>query len=335
MASTRSVLRASAQRLVEPGVVLESVNEQLCLDMPPNMFVTCLYGVLELSTGRFVFANAGHNLPVVRKVDGNTDEPRATGMPLGLLPGMRYDEVTVTIELGQSVVLYSDALPEAHDADREMFGFGSVSAAVGRVEDGSMIDALMAELEQFTGADWEQEDDITIVTMRRGGVEVAGAEVGAMFLGDEGEQQELGELVAAFTVPSEPGNEKIVMERVATIASSKAGLDPARLDRLKTAVAETVMNAIEHGNNNQSELSVEVAVFAGVHALVVRIRDHGGGAEVPEATDPDIDAKLRGEQSPRGWGLFLIRHMVDDVQVTIDDEHHTVDLVVKTDRSDA
>lgn len=333
MASTRSVLRATAQRLVEPGIVLERVNDQLCLDMPPNMFVTCLYGVLEMSTGRFTFANAGHNLPVVRCEDGTTKEPRATGMPLGLLPGMSYDEVTVTIDHGQSVVLYSDALPEAHDPQREMFGFERVAASVGKVE-GPMIDALMRELEGFTGADWEQEDDITIVTVRRG-AEVGTAEIGAKFLGDEGEQEALGELIAAFTVPSEPGNEKVVMERVATIAATKAHLEPARLDRLKTAVAETVMNAIEHGNQNRSELSVEIAVFAGVHALVVRIRDHGGGTEVPESTEPDIDAKLRGEQSPRGWGLFLIRAMVDDVRVNIDDEHHTVDLVVKTDRSDA
>ena len=65
MAATRSVLRASAQRLLEPGAVLERVNEHLCPDIPENMFVTCLYGVLEPDTGRLVFANAGHNLPVM------------------------------------------------------------------------------------------------------------------------------------------------------------------------------------------------------------------------------------------------------------------------------
>ena len=65
MAATRSVLRASAQRLIEPGAVLERVNEHLCPDIPENMFVTCLYGVLEPASGRLVFANAGHNLPLV------------------------------------------------------------------------------------------------------------------------------------------------------------------------------------------------------------------------------------------------------------------------------
>jgi len=88
MAATRSVLRASAQRLLEPGAVLERVNEHLCPDIPENMFVTCLYGVLEPDTGRLVFANAGHNLPVM-SVDGVVSELRARGMPLGLMTGYR------------------------------------------------------------------------------------------------------------------------------------------------------------------------------------------------------------------------------------------------------
>jgi serine phosphatase RsbU (regulator of sigma subunit) len=91
MAATRSVLRASAQRLVDPGAVLERVNEHLCPDMPPKMFVTCLYGVLEPTTGRFRFANAGHDLPYVKTAEGSV-ELRARGMPLGLMPGMGYEE---------------------------------------------------------------------------------------------------------------------------------------------------------------------------------------------------------------------------------------------------
>ena len=81
MAATRSVLRASAQRLVEPGAVLERVNEHLVPDIPQNMFVTCLYGVLELDSGRLVFANAGHNLPVRRR--------RRNGRPSSARAGCR------------------------------------------------------------------------------------------------------------------------------------------------------------------------------------------------------------------------------------------------------
>jgi Stage II sporulation protein E (SpoIIE)/GAF domain len=89
MAATRSVLRASAQRLVNPGETLERVNEHLCPDMPEKMFVTCLYGVLDPATGHLRFANAGHDLPYVKTADGVV-ELRARGMPLGLMAGMVY-----------------------------------------------------------------------------------------------------------------------------------------------------------------------------------------------------------------------------------------------------
>ena len=78
MSATRSVLRASAQRLIEPGVVLERVNEHLCPDMPEKMFVTCLYAVLDPATGQLRFANAGHDLPYVQTRDG-VAELRARG----------------------------------------------------------------------------------------------------------------------------------------------------------------------------------------------------------------------------------------------------------------
>ncbi len=123
MASARGILRVAAEQdPASPGKVLAHVNELLCPDIPPSMFVTCLYGVLNPHTGRFVFANAGHNLPAKCTVDAVV-ELRATGMPLGLLPGMTYDEYEGTLELGESILIYSDGLVEAHNPQGEMFGF--------------------------------------------------------------------------------------------------------------------------------------------------------------------------------------------------------------------
>ena len=103
MAATRSVLRAAAQRLLDPGEVLERVNDHLCPEIPPNMFVTCFYGVLDPASGRLRYANAGHNLPFVCTA-GEPSELRATGMPLGLMPDMRYEECEAVLEPGASVL---------------------------------------------------------------------------------------------------------------------------------------------------------------------------------------------------------------------------------------
>ena len=308
MAATRSVLRAAAQRLLEPGDVLARVNDTLCDEIPPNMFVTCLYGVLDPGTGLLRYANAGHNLPIVGS-GGEVSELRATGMPLGLLPGMGYEEKEATIAVGSSVLLYSDGLTEAHDPAREMFGTPRVRErlAAGAVAD-ALISDLLADLDRFTGAEAEQEDDITLVALARAGDAPALVPV------------------LEFSVPSAEGNEREVMQRVAEAAGT-AGVDASKLERLKTAVAEATMNAMEHGNRYDPDLPVEIAVVRSDSVLSVRITDRGGAREIARAETPDIEAKLAGEQNPRGWGLFLIENMVDEVRAHGDGDRHTLELI--------
>jgi anti-sigma regulatory factor (Ser/Thr protein kinase) len=106
------------------------------------------------------------------------------------------------------------------------------------------------------------------------------------------------------------------------------GLDASRLEKLKTAVGETVMNAIEHGNENNPELDVSVKVAVTPQRVMVRVVDDGGDKEIPDAATPDLEAKIAGEQTPRGWGLFLVEQMVDEVSTARENGHHIVELVM-------
>jgi anti-sigma regulatory factor (Ser/Thr protein kinase) len=133
-----------------------------------------------------------------------------------------------------------------------------------------------------------------------------------------------------LSVPSEPGNERMAMETVAE-AISDLDIRSENLERLKTAVAEATMNAMEHGNHYRAELPVLIEVSASDTQLSVKITDEGSGPAVFHAETPDLDAKLKGMQSPRGWGLFLIKNMVDDMEVTGDEHHHTVELLLNLD----
>ena len=133
----------------------------------------------------------------------------------------------------------------------------------------------------------------------------------------------------AFAVASEPGNERLVIARVAESVAS-ADLPAARRERLKTAVAEAVMNAIEHGNGNRKEFPVDIEVTQDGDEITVSISDQGGSPSMAAAEEPDLAMKLDGAQSPRGWGLFLIRKMVDVMDVTTDGERHTVLLTMRT-----
>jgi serine phosphatase RsbU (regulator of sigma subunit) len=167
MATTHSILRGDAPTLVSPGAVLERANDRLYPDIPAHMFVTCLYAVLDPVTGSLRFANAGHNLPYVARAEGVT-ELRATGMPLGAMPGMTYEENEAHLAPGESILLHSDGLVEAHDQSGEMFGFPRLRKVVENGGGGErLIDECLAELKEFVGRDWEQEDDITLVTLQR------------------------------------------------------------------------------------------------------------------------------------------------------------------------
>jgi anti-sigma regulatory factor (Ser/Thr protein kinase) len=139
---------------------------------------------------------------------------------------------------------------------------------------------------------------------------------------------EVWRTLASFDWPSEPGNERLAMEKVAEVVREGASLPPARLERLKTAVAEATMNAMEHGNKFQPDLNVHFEVRVSPTAVSVQITDHGG-QPLPQAKTPDLDAKLAGLQSPRGWGLFLIEKMVDEMHVTADGQHHMLELVMR------
>ena len=169
MASARSMLRAIAQASNSPGDVLRRVNNPLVTDIPPNMFVTCFYGVLEPSSGSLTYANAGHDLPYLRRSGGgDAEELRARGMPLGLMPGMSYEEGEVSLREGNCLLFYSDGLVEAHGPKGEMFGFPRLRALVAEHgEERSLSDLLLEELYSFVGEGWEQEDDITLLTLRR------------------------------------------------------------------------------------------------------------------------------------------------------------------------
>src|SRR5215218_351353 len=166
MASTRSTLRAVAQASESPGDALRRVNDPLATDIPQNMFVTCFYAILDPKSATLSYANAGHDLPYLHR-NGEAEELRARGMPLGLMAGTSYEEGEASLGEGGCVLFYIDGLVEAHDPQGGMFGFPKLRALVAEHgEERSLGNLLLEELYYFVGEGWEQEDDITLLTLR-------------------------------------------------------------------------------------------------------------------------------------------------------------------------
>ncbi len=329
MATTRSILRSAAQGTVTPGKVLERANDLLYPDIPPKMFVTCLYAILDPDSGRLWYANAGHDLPYRRQGD-TVSELRATGMPLGLMPGMSYEEKETTLVPGERVLFYSDGLVEAHNPERKMFGFPRLMSLLKEhMDDQALSDFLLDQLKAFTGPNWEQEDDVTLVTLTRsGGYGISTIATRSAEISDEAKENDMWRTLAELSIPSEPGNERLAMEQVGE-AVQVLKLPAKRLAELKTAVAEATMNAMEHGNHYESDRPVTIQVLTSPNMLSVRITDLGGSQSIPSDPEtPDLEAKLAELQAPRGWGLFLIKNLVDEMHVESDATHHTVELIV-------
>src|SRR5215204_2676711 len=170
MSTTCGMLQLAARALgsSSPGEVLAQVNETLVARIPSNTFITCFYAVLDPEDGTLRYANAGHAPPYIHRSNDDADELRARGLPLGIMAGMGYEEGEASLREGESVLFYSDGLVEAHHPKGEMFGFPRLRALVTEHgEESSLGDLLMDELYTFVGEGWDQEDDITPLTLRR------------------------------------------------------------------------------------------------------------------------------------------------------------------------
>lgn len=166
IATMRSVLRAVALATPGPGGVLARVNNLLCPDMPPAMFVTCFCAVLDPASGGLRYANAGHPLPCRQAAPGLA-ELRATGLPLGLMPDEIYQKGEVVLAPGEGVLFYSDGVVEARSRAGELFGVPRLKQCMVSAPPGRLIDHVLRTLGTFAGPAWEPADDVTLLLLRR------------------------------------------------------------------------------------------------------------------------------------------------------------------------
>lgn len=170
MALTRTLVRAAALEKTAAAAVMARVNDLLAPDARDGMFVTAIYAILSLETGELVYANAGHNLPLLlRSGTGELEQLRKGGMALGVLEGIQLKEHVVSLAPGDCLVFYTDGITEAFSPEGEIYGEDRLRAAIRSADCDSaqaVLDSIDESVSAFAG-DTALSDDRTLVVLRR------------------------------------------------------------------------------------------------------------------------------------------------------------------------
>ena len=170
MMSSRTWMKGSAIGNPEPSEVLEEVNSLLHEDNETQMFVTVLYAVYDPDTGDFTYASGGHDAPLLIRADGTSELlPLTGGIALGLIPGLEYSQNSVTLNQGETLVLYTDGVTEAMNGDGEQFGVERLREVFSNAapKDSSEATRMIFEAVNAFADGAAQSDDITCLTLRR------------------------------------------------------------------------------------------------------------------------------------------------------------------------
>ena len=166
MMEAKSTIKSRAMLSPSPSQILERANDDICASNEMEMFVTVWLGILELSSGKLTTANAGHEYPALKRADGMFELQKSKhGLVVGAMEGIRYRENEAQLYPGDKIFLYTDGVPEATDANQELFGTDRMIAALNRDPDAGpreILDAVRASVDAFV-KDEEQFDDLTMM----------------------------------------------------------------------------------------------------------------------------------------------------------------------------
>ena len=168
MMASKIILSNYAKMGKTPSEILTAANASICSGNREDMFVTVWLGILEISTGRLTAANAGHEYPVLMKPDGKFELYKDKhGFVIGGMPKLKYKEYTIDMKPGSKLFLYTDGVPEATDAEKQLFGNERMVAALNEKPNESpqeILKTVRTSVDAFV-KDAEQFDDLTMLCL--------------------------------------------------------------------------------------------------------------------------------------------------------------------------
>ena len=173
MVIAKTLIKNHAQNREDPGAVFTQTNAQLCEGNDAGLFVTAWMGILEISTGKFIYVNAGHNPPLLKRAGGQFEWLKSRpGFVLAGMEGVRYRENSLQLEPGDRLYLYTDGVTEATNGAQELFGEERLQQVLNDDPDlpvEELLPKVKNSIDVFVG-DADQFDDITMLGLSYKGV---------------------------------------------------------------------------------------------------------------------------------------------------------------------
>lgn len=314
MSALLILFRSEIKRNANPGEVLARMNRQLCEAMGEEGSVSIGLGVIDMMSNSVQYASAGHLSPYIIKPDGNISAINCSSLPIGFDAEITYEVITLQLEPGDRLVLYTDGLIELMDESGAMYSFEGLEAELSTwticKELPHMIDEWLERMDQKSGVG---TDDRTVVVLELANdfckpVGMAGS--GAAADGDISHFTPNQFVYREWTVPSRFGEERALTVQLG-LWIEKSWPDSTVREDIESAIAEALLNAMEHGNKLNPQANVRLQVQIGSQLVVCKVYDEGGGYFPRVSRSEEEMIRKHESEDPRGWGLVMIDSLSD------------------------
>ena len=298
MSATRGLFRSASAHEKSPQRIVSVMNEAMMDTNENNMFVTCFLGVLDLATGHLRYCNAGHNAPVRLHAGAAAFLDVVPNLPLGVEPGMQFEEQETDLAIGEGLFLYTDGLTEAENADHALFGEDRLLENALRLggEKADVMVKSMAAAVQAHSRGCDPSDDLTMLVVRFTNPSPASGSVRRLKLRND-------------------INEIPRLQGFIQTLSDDIDLDHAQAMSLNLALEEAVSNVMLYAYPEGTEGLVEVEAAILGDRLEFKVSDSGVAFDPTVARAPDLAADLK-DRPIGGLGIFLVKRIMDQVTYT-------------------
>lgn len=302
MVITKTLIKNQAQMGLEVNDVFTVVNQLLCEGNDAGLFVTAWMGILDVTSGKLTYANAGHNPPLLKQKDGSFIYLKSRpGLVLAGMEGIRYRKNELTMEPGDRLFLYTDGVTEATNADNQLYGEERLKQFMdGHIEDGvaEVLPGLKKDIDNFVG-EAPQFDDITMLVL-------------------DLKKNKAGKGMETMLFSTEkvfPAKDAVLSEvlEFAETEMEKRGCPMKAIMQLTVALEEIFVNIAHYAYpESEGEAKMGIAFDEKENAILFRFTDQGIPFDPLAKPDPDVTLNAK-EREIGGLGIYMMKKTMDEV----------------------